>query len=140
MLLLGDSIALGLAQFLHPRHVDAAVGRGSAVGAVVAQHHGDRTLVVSLGVNDDPRQVAQFRRRVVVVLRGRRRVVWLTMRRHPGFNRVLRRVARARSRLRVVDGLVPTVDGTHPTVGGYRTLAHRITRALDAGSSTGEGG
>lgn len=132
MLLAGDSIALGLAAYLHATKVDAVVGRGSQAGVEAIAHDFAKRAVVDLGVNDDPRApfAKAFVKRIPLVLDGRECVVWLTMRRHPAFNAALRNAALRDRRLVVVDGIVPTVDGTHPTVPGDRTLAARIRRAL----------
>jgi hypothetical protein len=127
-LLTGDSIAVGLSQHLHPAALIATVGQGSSKGAAAMRSDKHGRVVVSLGVNDDPRQREQFARRVRLVLQGRQCVVWLTMPSHVGFNDELRRIKD--KRLRLVSGRVSTVDGIHPTQTGYRTLAVRVRRAL----------
>lgn len=131
MIVTGDSIAVGLGSHLpEATAVRARVGRESREGLRVIRSLRTHVLVVSLGINDDPAASAVFRRRVRLAIDGRDVVVWLTMRRHPAFNDALRDVARDDHRLCVVSGIVPTVDGTHPTPGGYRTLRLRVRRAL----------
>lgn len=125
MIVTGDSIALGLAPYLHAPVV-ARVGIGSRAGTAMIRRIHARDLVVDLGVNDDQHAVSLFARRIHLVLEGRRCVVWLTMRHHRWFNSDLRLVARHDDRLRVISGIVPTVDGTHPTASGYRVLAGRV--------------
>lgn len=129
-LLAGDSIAVGLSDWLHVP-VDARVGIGSGAGAARIARRPESRLVVSLGANDDPAQSSRvFERRVRLVLEGRERVVWLTVPSRPRVNAALRRRARRDGRLRLVDGRVPTVDGVHPTRAGYRRLAAKVRRRL----------
>lgn len=129
-LLAGDSIAVGLSDYLHVP-VDARVGIGSGAGAARIARRPESRVVVSLGANDDPVQgVRVFERRVRMVLRGRERVVWLTVPSRPRVNRALRRVAAADERLLLVDGRVPSSDGVHPSGRGYRRLAAKIRRRL----------
>lgn len=90
LLLEGDSLAVGAAAPLKQQltargwkvAVDAQVGRTTAQG--LARLRGrdvlERTLVISLGTNDDPHQAGAFARRAraIVDLAGPRRcVLWL---------------------------------------------------------------
>lgn len=124
----GDSIALGLAAYLHPPPaiIQAHVGIGSAAATPLIPRA--RHLVVSLGTNDDDRYgLPGFRRAVRVSLRRGRCVTFLKVRRHPRRNRVLRRMADRYSRLHLVPiSGVQTVDGWHPTPAGYQILAARV--------------
>jgi lysophospholipase L1-like esterase len=127
MIVAGDSIALGLAPYLHLQPV-AKVGIGSQRGTAMILPNKDKRLVINLGTNDAP-QSPRFRQRVELILQGRKQVVWLTIRGHSRYNRILRSIASKDYRLKVVNGLVPTVDGIHPTSRGYRSLALRIRHA-----------
>jgi hypothetical protein len=129
-LLTGDSIAVGLAQHTHPAAQVAKVGQDSTAGARAIRSDSHTRIVVSLGVNDDPRHAHHFRQNVREILTGRECVVWLTIPSHPEFNRVLRTERRRNRRLRLVDADVPMRDHVHPTPGGYRQIADRSRRAL----------
>jgi hypothetical protein len=128
MLVAGDSLAVGVAPHVHRARVDAAVGRGSAEGVRRIRNHGDRVLIVSLGVNDPPSAGQSFRQRVRLVLEGRECVAWITIPSRPELTAVLRTEANRDRRLRLVSMTgIALADGVHPT--SYRTLAGRAVRA-----------
>jgi hypothetical protein len=134
MLLVGDSLAVGMTPYAHARHVNAVIGRGSKSGAHAALRFGDRVALVSLGANDPARPSRglrrRFRGRVRMVLLHRSCVAWLTVPSRPWVLRGLRSVRRRDARLRVVSvsGL-RRVDGVHLTSAGYRVAARRLVSA-----------
>ena len=97
--------------------------------------------VVALGTNDAPNPTA-IRNHVKRSLRlagKNRQVVWLTLRRPGGYERVntmLRDLERSRNRLHVVDWAsrtnqqrhLITGDGVHATHGGYQVRAEMIAQ------------
>lgn len=158
-LVVGDSLAEGtrpyLSQQLPGWRVRYVVGIGlrTADGVERVRALGSalpRYVVLSLGTNDDPRNVPSFRAAVRAVLRAagsRRCVVWPNIARPPaagttyaGFNGALAAEARSRPNLRVVDwvGILRRhrawvrADGVHVTAAGYRARAAAVARALAA--------
>ena len=154
---LGDSLALGtfphlpalLPEWSLTRH--ALVGYRTAAGAQRLRSLGDRlppNVLLSLGTNDDPRRLEEFRRdvRSILATAGRRRcVVWANIARPPvagvsydRFNRVLAREALLHRQLRIVDWWAMTRshpewlrrDRVHATPAGYRARAAASVRAL----------
>jgi hypothetical protein len=150
LLVTGDSLAVGLRTLL-PRELRewrvsqaSEVGRHTREGVDVLRALGrrlPRVIHVSLGTNDDPRRVTDFRAaiRETMELAGERRcVVWTNIVRPPirgrdygGYNRALARESRARENLLVVDwaGMVEEnpgwlgADGVHASAEGYRARA-----------------
>lgn len=148
----GDSLTVGAASPLRSTlgrkvrslGIDAEVGRHTDTG--LARLRSDRRArqadiwVVALGTNDAPdaRVARGHVRRSLNMAGPGRKVVWLTLRRPGGYervNRMLRRMDRSTERLHVVDwaaktggryGLVAG-DGVHGTAAGYRLRAHMIT-------------
>jgi lysophospholipase L1-like esterase len=156
---LGDSLALGTRPYL-PAYLPGwrlrqvvDVGYHTAVGVRQVQSLGSRlapNVVLSLGTNDDPRQVSRFRtgvRAVVAAAGPDRCIVWPNIVRPPAvgasyaaYNRVLADEAARHRSLRVVDWRRLTSahpewlreDGVHVTAAGYRARAAAIARALAA--------
>jgi hypothetical protein len=156
-LVIGDSLAQGTQPYLAAylpgwrlRHI-VRVGVTTAEGVDRMRTLGGplpRFLVVSLGTNDDPRLVSQFRglvRSVMSTVGNGRCVVWPNVARPPargssyaGHNNALTAEARSRPNLRIVDWARMTrrhpewlrVDGVHVTPAGYRARAAALARAL----------
>jgi len=157
LLVNGDSLAVGTRPYI-PAELrgwrvtqSAAVSRHAFEAAGVMRGYGrslPRVIHVSLGTNDDPRQVSAFRsaiRDVMAVAGPRRCVVWTNIVRPPvagagygGFNRALAQESRPRENLRVVDWarLVRgnpqwlAGDGVHVNADGYRARARAIARSV----------
>jgi hypothetical protein len=157
LLVNGDSLAVGTKPHI-PRELggwkvtqSTAVSRHAHQGADVMRSYGrklPRVIHVSLGTNDDPRQVEGFRAAVedVMAVAGARRcVVWTNIVRpaykgtsYDGYNRVLARADRRRHNLRVVnwarmvkrnsDWLAE--DGVHVSAEGYRARAKAVARQV----------
>ncbi|HVU72456.1 MAG TPA: GDSL-type esterase/lipase family protein, partial [Mycobacteriales bacterium] len=152
----GDSLALGSAPYLHTVFTPAAVeqdlreGRGTAEGArVVAAHGGDGVIVASLGTNDDPRtQIFRPAAEALVAAARGRCLVWATVAR-PGdvdgvrwsnVNAIIREEAAAHPNVVVVDWAAEQSahpswvegDDVHLTDAGYQAraaaLASGVTR------------
>jgi hypothetical protein len=157
LLVNGDSLAVGTAPYI-PRALQrwrvsqsTAISRPAFEGASVMRAHGrslPRAIHVSLGTNDDPRNLSGFRaaiREAMAVAGPRRCVVWANIVRPPvagasyaGYNRVLVQESKPRKNLRVVDW-ARTVrqhpgwlagDGVHVSVTGYRYRASRVAESV----------
>jgi lysophospholipase L1-like esterase len=153
----GDSLGVGTQWYLHGAlagwHIRSslAISRHANEGPGVLRRYGSglpRVILVSLGTNDDPRQLGVFRRAVRATMRiaGRRRcVVWVNIVRPPvagasyrGMNVVLGREARRRRNLRVFNWARVARrhrywfggDGVHPSAAGYRARARGVARAV----------
>lgn len=153
----GDSLTIGtgiyLSSFLPGWSItqSASISRHADEGppAVRTLSSGlPRVLVISLGANDDPGAVAGFAadvRRIATTAGRSRCVIWSTVVRPPyngvsyeGYNRVLRRAARAHTNFRVFDwqALAKThprwfgSDGVHPAAEGYRARAAALARLV----------
>jgi hypothetical protein len=156
VLVLGDSLAVGLRPFLADmvggREVvwDARTGRTTPQG--MARLRADlaqvtpATVVVSLGTNDgsDPNRFASRMQRVLLALPPTACVVWPAIYRPPrkgpyeALNRVLRRQAQRDPRLVVprwdvvvLRGEVRLPDGLHPDPFGFRHRSRIIASAID---------
>lgn len=157
LLVNGDSLAVGTKRHL-PRELpgwkirqSTAVSRHAYDGAKVLRRYGPslpRVVHVSLGTNDDPRQVSAFREAIGEVMDAagpRRCVVWANIVRPPvqgrsyrGYNRALAREARSRDNLRILnwarmvrrnqDWLAD--DGVHVSAEGYRARAAAVARQV----------
>jgi GDSL-like lipase/acylhydrolase family protein len=157
LLVNGDSLAVGTERHI-PRELkgwkvtqSTAVSRHAYEGADVMRSYGSklpRVIHVSLGTNDDPKQVQGFRAAIddVMEVAGERRcVVWANIVRPPaagasydGYNRALAREDKARDNLRVVnwarmvkrnpDWLAD--DGVHVSAEGYRARARAVARQV----------
>jgi lysophospholipase L1-like esterase len=163
VLVVGDSLAVGLQPFLGPmlgdREIvwDARSGRTTPQGlralrtdlALVTPH----TVVISLGTNDgsDPQRFADRIRRVLLELPPGTCVVWPAIIRAPrkgpydGLDRVLRRRALRDPRFivpgwdrAVARGSVVLPDGVHPDDVGFRFRSRMIADAIRNGCARGE--
>jgi opacity protein-like surface antigen len=155
LLVNGDSLAVGTKLYI-PRELEGwevrqstAVSRHAYQGADVMRSFGSAlppVIHVSLGTNDDPRQVEGFRAAVgdVMEVAGAERcVVWTNIvrpavrgRSYAGYNRALTGEARARDNLRIVNwarmvrhhpGWLAN-DGVHVSAAGYRARARAVAR------------
>jgi hypothetical protein len=157
LLVNGDSLAVGTAPYI-PRALprwrvtqSTAISRHAFEGASVMRAYGrglPRVVHVSLGTNDDPRNLSGFRaaiRAVMAVAGPRRCVVWANIVRpsvagasYAGYNRVLAQESRSRKNLRVVDWARMVRehpywlagDGVHVSAEGYRYRASRVARSV----------
>lgn len=159
MLHYGDSLAVGTGIYLPEylrgwsliqssdvsRHADSAPAGIAAYGASLP-----RVVVISLGANDSPADVAGFSRTVREVVRvagPTRCVVWASIVRPPyngisyaGMNAALRRLDARFRNLVVFDWARLATrnphwfgsDGVHPTAHGYRARAAAIARLVRA--------
>jgi hypothetical protein len=153
----GDSLAVGTKPYL-PKELkgwkltqSATVSRHAYQGADVMRSYGSalpRVIHVSLGTNDDPNDVAGFRRAVRDVMKvagSKRCVVWTNIRRPPaagasyaGYNRVLSQEDAKRDNLRVVNWVRMVRahpewlvgDGVHVNADGYRARAKAVAREV----------
>ena len=153
----GDSLGVGTQWYLPGAlpgwriRASLAISRHAFQGPGILRRYGrglPRVIVVSLGTNDDPRQLTMFRRAIRSTMRvaGRRRcVVWANIVRPPvagrsyrGMNVVLAREARRRRNLRVFQWARMArrhrywfgSDGVHPTGVGYRARARGIAKLV----------
>ena len=157
LLVNGDSLAVGTKPYL-PKALrgwqvtqSASVSRHASDGADVLRSYGralPRVIHVSLGTNDDPRQVSSFRaaiRDVMEVAGPHRCVVWTNIVRPPvagasyaGYNRALAVESRPRENLRVVNWARMVQqhpewlsgDGVHVNVDGYKARAKAIAQSV----------
>jgi lysophospholipase L1-like esterase len=157
LLVNGDSLAEGTRPFI-PRELpewrvtqSAWVGRHAYQGDDVMRRYGSRlahVIHVSLGTNDDPRDVDGFRDAIADVMRvaGRTRcVVWANVVRPPyrgvsyrGYNRALAEESSRRENLRVLNWVRMVrrhpewlaSDGVHVSAAGYRARAKAVARAV----------
>jgi hypothetical protein len=153
----GDSLAEGTAPYI-PALLPGwqvvqsfDVGRHAPEGVDVVRSQAwtlGRYVVVSLGTNDDPRNVSSFRLSVeqVLALAGPGRcVVWANIVRPPaagtsydGYNAVLLQAAQRIRNFRLVDWATMVrfhpellaADGVHTTAAGYRARAAAIVAAI----------
>lgn len=121
-LILGDSIAVGIAQHRPDCVAEARVGRASAAQRVPGVRAG--VVVISLGSNDGGARGAtvehlrRLRRGTLAV-----QVIWIA----PGNPRAAAAVRQVAAEFgdAVLD-MRPGPDGVHPTPAGYRALAHAV--------------
>lgn len=149
--MVGDSLTVGCASELRANlnrkiksaTVDGAISRHTSQGISLLRTSAARQAdiwVVALGTNDAP-STGQTRSNVLKVLRmaGNRQVVWMTLVRPGGYDRVnreLHRLDRRYNRLTVVDWAktvsrkrwVLAGDSVHLTPSGYRLRAEQIAR------------
>lgn len=123
-LLTGDSVAVGLAAYIHHVKVDARSGRRTGEGVAHIRKYPDDTLYVSLGGQDSQsfNGVRLFRKRAKLVVGGRKCVAWITIPERPKLNRVLQ----ALPHIHVIsdDGLKKPLSREE-----YLVLANRMTNA-----------
>jgi lysophospholipase L1-like esterase len=127
-LVIGDSIAVGIGQFLPDCHVEARVGisAGRFVHEILTPQSA-RKAVISLGVNDGLAAVATARE-----LRAVRRstnspiVYWVLPASHRDARAAIRMVAQEFGDRLIDAGPMAGEDGLHPTSAGYRTLASLV--------------
>jgi hypothetical protein len=157
LLVNGDSLAVGTAPYI-PRELrrwrvvqSTAISRHAPEGASVLRAYGrrlPRVIHVSLGTNDDPRNVSGFRAAVRAVMAAagpRRCVVWANIVRpavagasYAGYNRVLAQESRPRENLRVVNWARIVRrnphwlagDGVHVSADGYQERAQAVARSV----------
>jgi lysophospholipase L1-like esterase len=155
--LVGDSLAKGAAPYL-PEYLPgwsvsetAVVGLHLSQGLAAIRARASTMpghVVVSLGTNDDPRNVGGFRQGIRAVLAAAgpdRCVVWPNIVRprtlgttYDGYNRALRAEAAAHANLRVIDWVSVVrahpgwlrSDGVHLTAEGYSARAGAMAHAL----------
>jgi hypothetical protein len=153
----GDSLAVGTRPHIRRElrgwkvtH-SVAVGRQTSEGVAVLRSLGPSlpaVIHVSLGTNDDPRNVSRFRAAIGAVLNiagPNRCVVWTNIVRPPvagvgydRYNRALARESRPEERLRVVNWVRLVRenphwlrrDGVHATAEGYRQRARVVARSV----------
>jgi hypothetical protein len=152
----GDSLAVGTQPYF-PRalpgwtiRTSASISRHAFQGPGVLRAAGSlpRVIAVSLGTNDDPRQIGGFRsaiRNTMSIAGPNRCVVWATILRPPvagasytGYNQALKAEARTRPNLKVVrwrklvhhhpQWLGP--DGVHVDGAGYMARARAFARKI----------
>lgn len=152
--LVGDSLNVGIEPYLQGALTGWRITSNDRVGRTTAEGIDEiearrlplsSHLVISLGTNDSPREVAAFRSdvaRVLELVGPNRCVVWATIwrdgRPNDAFNDVLRHAAAANRRFRVVDwaamvGQQPdwlAADGVHGTEAGYRERARAVAEAV----------
>lgn len=157
LLVNGDSLAEGTRPYI-PRELrrwsvtqSTAISRHASEGAAVLRAYGrslPRVIHVSLGTNDDPRQVSSFRAAIESVMNTagpRRCVVWANIVRPPvagasyaGYNHALAVESKPRENLRVVNWARMVRenpqwlagDGVHVSADGYQARAHAISRSV----------
>lgn len=129
-LLSGDSLAVGLAAYIHHVKVDVKVGRRSAEGAAHIRRYKDSIIYVSLGANDSDYD-KRFAQRVKLIVAGRKCVAWLSVPKRPHLNYILSH----NKRVHLVSGAgVMRSDGIHPGPQGYKVLANRMINACPRAS------
>jgi hypothetical protein len=158
LILVGDSLAVGIRSALPAQlpgwqvTVDGRVSRPLAEGmsvlaATPVPSDGSAVLAISLFTNDDPTHTSQLQAAVSRTLSrvgANGCVVWATVARPPvdgvsydAANTLLRRLARADSRLKLVPWAEQTAaqpsllgpDGVHPTPAGYQLRARLYAQA-----------
>lgn len=154
----GDSLAEGTAPYLPSLlphwslRQSYAVSRHVAEGVALLRAEAPRleqVVVISLGTNDDPRQVSEFKtglRQILAIAGPARCVVWTNIVRPPaagasydGYNRALAAAAATHRNLLIVDwhALVAghpvwlRADGVHATAAGYKARATAIAAAVE---------
>jgi lysophospholipase L1-like esterase len=153
----GDSLAVGTRPYL-PGDLrgwrvtqSASISRHAPEGPPILRGFGrglPRVIVMSLGTNDDPRQVGTFRQAIrdTMSIAGERRcVVWVNIVRPPvagtsyaGYNHALAEESRPRANLRVVNWAHIAranpgwfgEDGVHVTAEGYQARAKVIAKSV----------
>ncbi len=134
-LVIGDSIAVGVGQYLPECRTEAREGITSQrfIHELLSPQEADR-VVISLGVNDG---VSAFTvgnlRRVRQTVQGRA-VYWLLPAGHAEARAAIRSVALQFGDRMIDAGTDVGPDGLHPTGSGYRALAASVR---GAGSSRG---
>lgn len=132
MIIVGDSLSVGTAPYVHARTL-AQVGRTLSEGAAVIRSlHHPHVLVVALGTNDGP-----LARPEPVVRLARRKadcVVWVSSyRRGYSFSRFNARLPLPHVRWAHAVAAHPEwlqPDGTHCTPQGYRARARLVMRGV----------
>jgi lysophospholipase L1-like esterase len=158
VLVVGDSLAVGMRPFLVPMLADREVAWNARTGRTTPQglevlrailpQVAPATVVISLGTNDgsDPGRFADRIRRVLRALPPRACVVWPTIIRPPrkgpyaALDRVLRDQALRDPRFvvpswdyAVLRGNVRLPDGVHPDQFGFLYRSRMIARAIRVG-------
>ena len=155
----GDSLTVGAAPYLRrtlgPKvrslSIDAQVGRFTGAGISklrTTQAKQAQIWVIALGTNDGPNP-AQTQKNVnkVMLMAGKRSVIWVNVVRPGGYggvNRVLHQADKSRSNLTVLDwasvirstSSLLTGDQVHLTSYGYRIRAKLTARAVLALDTT----
>lgn len=126
-LVLGDSLAVGIGQYLPECHTRARVGISSEryVHELLTRQSA-RIAVISLGVNDGASPSTADGLRMVRRSTDCPVVYWVLPAAHPQARANIRHVA-AEFGDRLIDaGPMAGADGLHPTGAGYRTLASLV--------------
>jgi lysophospholipase L1-like esterase len=153
----GDSLAVGTKPYLPGAlrgwsvQQSASISRHAPEGPPILSGYGralPRVVVMSLGTNDDPRQVEVFRKAItdtMSIVGKRRCVVWVNIVRPPvagasyaGYNHALAEESKPRKNLRVVNWVRLAranpgwfgEDGVHVTAEGYQVRANAIAKSV----------
>lgn len=123
--IVGDSIAVGIANFRHECRMDAAVGRRADQQGPVGD--AGRVLVISVGSNAGNTLTERELRRI----RDSARVgyvFWIIPNRPENARELVTRVARSYGDQTLDVRPVVASDSVHPTWRGYQILAHATRR------------
>lgn len=162
VLVVGDSLAVGMKPYLADMLTDREVTFGSRAGWTTPQgmralrgavrRFTPHTVIVNLGTNDgsNPRVFADRVRRTLRTVPASACVVWPAISRakrkgaFTGLNRVLRRAARRDARVVVIPwdrmvrkGTVVLPDGIHPDQPGYAFRSYVTAAAVRRGCDKG---
>lgn len=121
----GDSIAVGIANFRQECRMDAAIGRRADQQGPVGD--AGRVLVISVGSNAGTALTERELRRIRDSARASH-VFWIIPNRPENARELVTRVARAYGDQTLDVRQVVSNDNVHPTWRGYQILAHATRR------------